>query len=190
VTDSEFVTIVSAESQEAVEIDAHLVELPTWASGQEDHSYQGSGAWRWLSGDEVSMLRQALVPLLAGSDDTARYNSINRAVDLIDYALKTQTGVAVVVPRGPIVSTERLGVPGDESGWLERRGIEQKRLTYPNQPDRPTATCHLQPHERENALCGYQWEGLVPIPGAASLDDVPEEMRCPRCRSAALPAAD
>lgn len=88
------------------------------------------------------------------------------------------------------MSTERLGVPGDESGWLERRGIEQKRLTYPNQSDRPTATCHLQADQHHNALCGYQWEGLVPVLGAASFDDVPEEIRCSRCRSAALPNAD
>jgi hypothetical protein len=89
-----------------------------------------------------------------------------------------------------IVSTERLGVPGDESGWLERRGIKQTRLTYPNESERPTGTCHLQPDQRQNALCGYQWEGLVLVPSAASFADVPKEMRCSRCRSAALQPAD
>jgi hypothetical protein len=81
-----------------------------------------------------------------------------------------------------IVATERLGTPGDESGWLERRGIEQKRLTYPNNPDQPTATCHLQQDEHQNALCGYQWEGLVPVPGAELFNDVPVSLRCPSAK--------
>jgi hypothetical protein len=89
-----------------------------------------------------------------------------------------------------IVTTERLGIPGDESGWLERRGIEQKRLTYPDKSDRPTATCHLQPDGRQNALCGYQWEGLVPVPGAVTLSDVPIGLRCPKCLTAAHGGSD
>jgi hypothetical protein len=80
-----------------------------------------------------------------------------------------------------IVSTERLGRPGKEFGWFERRGYVQKQLTYQNEPDEPTATCHLQPADDEPALCGYQWEGLVRVPGAISFDDVPEAMRCSRC---------
>jgi hypothetical protein len=80
-----------------------------------------------------------------------------------------------------IVSTERLGRPGEESGWLERHDIAQRRLTYPNAADVPTATCHLQPAEDVPAICGYQWEGLVRVPGATSLDDVAAELRCPRC---------
>lgn len=82
---------------------------------------------------------------------------------------------------GLIVSTERLGMPGDESGRVERSGVVQRRLVYPTDSDRPTATCHLQPTEHDRALCGYQWEGLVPVPGAASFDDVPEDLRCSRC---------
>jgi hypothetical protein len=86
-----------------------------------------------------------------------------------------------------IVSTERLGLPGEESTMLERRGIVQRRLTYPYDSDTPTATCHLQPADDERALCGYQWEGLVRVPGAKSFDDIAEELRCPRCAQASEP---
>jgi DNA-binding PadR family transcriptional regulator len=59
-----------------------------------------------------------------------------------------------------IVSTERLGIPAEESGWLERRGFQQKKLVYQNQRDQPSATCHLQesvyPH-----LQMVEDEGLV-----------------------------
>jgi hypothetical protein len=80
-----------------------------------------------------------------------------------------------------IVSTERLGRPGDESSWLERRDIAQRHLVYPNDSVEPTATCHVQPAADAPALCGYQWEGLVRVSGGGSLDDVPESLRCPRC---------
>jgi hypothetical protein len=82
-----------------------------------------------------------------------------------------------------IVSTERLGLPDDDASWLERKGIVQKSLSYPVNPDRPTATCHLQEAPEANALCGYQWEMLSPVPGAASLADVPDVLRCPKCRT-------
>jgi hypothetical protein len=80
-----------------------------------------------------------------------------------------------------IVSTERLGLPGDDASWPERKGFVQKSLTYPIDPERPTATCHLQEAAEANALCGYQWEMLVPVPGAGSLADVPDALRWPKC---------
>jgi rubredoxin len=83
-----------------------------------------------------------------------------------------------------IVATERLGVPGAESGVLERKGYIQKSLKYPAHSDQPSATCHLQSAEHQNALCGYQWEGLIAVPGAKSFDDVSEELRCPKCEKA------
>jgi len=87
-----------------------------------------------------------------------------------------------------LVATERLGWPGEESGRLERAGFVQRRLTYPSNPEEPTATCHLQRAEDEDALCGYQWEGLVRVPGATTLEDVPEWSRCQRCAEAATRA--
>jgi hypothetical protein len=84
-----------------------------------------------------------------------------------------------------IVSTERLGLPGTDASWSERKGFVQRSLSYPGDPGRPTATCHLQEAPEANALCGYQWEMLLPVPGAASLADVPEVLRCPKCRTAA-----
>ena len=89
-----------------------------------------------------------------------------------------------MAPQQFIVSTERLGTPGGESGRLERSGIVQRQLVYPTDSNRPTATCHLQRGERTPAICGYQWEGLVGVPGAASFDDVPEALRCSRCLAA------
>lgn len=65
-----------------------------------------------------------------------------------------------------IVSTERLGIPGVESERLERSGIAQRQLVYPTDSDHPSATSHLQAAERERALCGYQWEQLMAVPGA------------------------
>jgi len=56
--------------------------------------------------------------------------------------------------------------------WLERSGIAQKRGRYPNSPNAPTATCHLQPADNENALCGYQWEGLIAAPGQPEWSDL------------------
>jgi hypothetical protein len=86
---------------------------------------------------------------------------------------------------GFIVATERLGVPGAESSWLERKGYVQKSLQYPTDPEKPSATCHLQPDEDQDALCGYEWECLVAVPDATSFADVPEELWCTKCRQAA-----
>jgi len=80
-----------------------------------------------------------------------------------------------------IVATERLGRPGAESGWLERAGIVQKRGRYPTSPDQPTATCHLQPADNQNALCGYQWEGLTAVPGQPEWSELDDWLRCDRC---------
>lgn len=80
-----------------------------------------------------------------------------------------------------IVSTERLGLPADDASWSERKGFVQKSLEYPIDPERPTATCHLQEAAETEALCGYPWEMLVPVPGAASFAEVPDDLRCPQC---------
>jgi hypothetical protein len=84
-----------------------------------------------------------------------------------------------------VVSTERLGWPGKESGWLERSGFTQKRLTYPTEPDQPTATCHLQRGEEEPALCGHPWELLIDMPGTVHWQDLHPDLRCDRCEQAA-----
>jgi hypothetical protein len=88
-----------------------------------------------------------------------------------------------------ILSTERLGFPGEEATWGERRGYVQKTLTYPDRPEEPTATCHLQPGVHLDALCGYQWEGLVEVPGGHSLSDVPLLLRCSGCQDTATTSA-
>jgi rubredoxin len=90
---------------------------------------------------------------------------------------------------GFIVATERLGVPGAESSVLERKGYVQKSLKYPTVSEQPSATCHFQSAEQQNALCGYQWEGLIAVPGAKSFDDVSEELRCPKCAKASQDTA-
>ena len=90
-----------------------------------------------------------------------------------------------------IVATEQLGWPGDESSWLERKGLLQKRARYPNRPDEPAATCHLQPSEQEPALCGHPWEVLSRVPGDPGWTELHPEMRCDRCSKIAdIPEED
>lgn len=88
----EVVTVVSAESQEAVEIDLQLLDCVTWPRGQDDPSHSGAGSKRWLSPSDATLLRAELLPLAAEADP------IKRAVDLIDYAQSSGTGVAVILP--------------------------------------------------------------------------------------------
>ena len=83
-----------------------------------------------------------------------------------------------------IVATERLGLPGDESSRLERSGIVQRRLVYPTDSTVPTATCHEQLREDENALCGFPCEALVAVPGVLALEELDPSLRCPRCLAA------
>lgn len=72
------------------------------------------------------------------------------------------------------VSTERLGPPrGIAAGVL---GVSRRAAG-----DAPTATCHLQVREEENAICGYEWEGLTRVPGAPRWADLHPELRCDAC---------
>ncbi len=79
--DSEVVTVVSAESQQTVEIDLRLLDAVTWPTGEDDSRYSGAGTKRWLLGSETAILRAELLPLSAGPEDD---NPIKRALDLID----------------------------------------------------------------------------------------------------------
>ena len=80
-----------------------------------------------------------------------------------------------------IVSTERLVWPGAESTRLERAGIAQHPLIYPDRPDEPSATCHVQPSVEEAALCGYPWEMLIAIPGSPRFDELDDRLQCSNC---------
>lgn len=77
-------------------------------------------------------------------------------------------------PSEHFVSTERLGFP---------HGIVARMLGVSRRVDdeRPTATCHLQLTEEENALCGYEWEGLTRVPGAPCWTDLHPDLRCDAC---------
>ncbi len=83
------------------------------------------------------------------------------------------------------VSTERLGWPPRPQGW--RRFVPwetQDRFVYEDRPEEPTATCHLQRDDREDALCGYEWEGLIAVPGNPEWTDLAPYMRCDQCEAA------
>ncbi|GAA1806672.1 hypothetical protein GCM10009835_27080 [Planosporangium flavigriseum] len=89
-----------------------------------------------------------------------------------------------------ITATERLGWPERRwADWLWLRplwpGEYQRRLVYEDQPGTPTATCHLQFADDRPALCGYQWEGLVAIPGNPPFDSLDDWLRCDECAEAA-----
>jgi hypothetical protein len=83
--------------------------------------------------------------------------------------------VSDVLP-GAFVSTERLG---------RRRGIVALVLDHGpvafKSADQPTATCHLQLADDENALCGYEWEGLRRIPGDPGWKEFHPALRCDEC---------
>jgi hypothetical protein len=70
-----------------------------------------------------------------------------------------------------IVSTERLG-------WPRGLGIIQPKLRYPDRPEQPSATCHLQPETEAPALCGHPWEALIMIPGDVERLELHPDMRC------------
>jgi hypothetical protein len=80
------------------------------------------------------------------------------------------------------VATERLGIPGDESSRLERRGVVQKKLVYPTRSDQPTATCHLQPDPQEKALCGTSGKGLLRFRGLNPLVTFPATCGVPSAK--------
>src|SRR4051794_4578121 len=84
------------------------------------------------------------------------------------------------------VSAERLGWPPRRRWWLRWVPWEtQTRMVYEDRAEEPSATCHLQRDDRENALCGYEWEGLVMVPGHPQWTDLHPEMRCDECSKAA-----
>jgi deoxycytidylate deaminase len=85
-----------------------------------------------------------------------------------------------------IVSTERLGWPPLRAGLARfLPGEYQNGLVFAEEPERPTATCHLQVAAEETALCGYQWEGLATVPGAVAWEDLHPDLRCKECSLAA-----
>jgi hypothetical protein len=89
------------------------------------------------------------------------------------------------------VATERLGWPPGRKRWRRWFGELQTRMVYDDRPNEPTATCHLQRHEDENALCGYHWEGLVLVPGSPTWTDLHPNLRCSDCsRGAGVPKED
>ncbi|GAA4475419.1 hypothetical protein GCM10023170_098550 [Phytohabitans houttuyneae] len=91
-----------------------------------------------------------------------------------------------------LVATERLGWPRDR--WWHALtavfGETQSRLRYDIEPDSPTATCHLQPRDDVNALCGFPWECLVLVPGQPPWRELARWLRCDECEDMLASAAD
>ena len=81
-----------------------------------------------------------------------------------------------------LVATERLGWPPPRRGLTRFLPWEvQTRHQYDCQPERPTATCHLQTASDSPALCGHPWECLIEIPGAPAWTDLHSDLRCDSC---------
>jgi hypothetical protein len=78
-----------------------------------------------------------------------------------------------------VVVTERLGRP---RSWVA--DVIQTKLVYDDDPDVPTALCHILPAPEQPAFCGHPWEALVEVPGAESLAAVPNDLRCRACMTA------
>jgi len=86
--------------------------------------------------------------------------------------------VSDVLP-GSFVSTERLGLPRGIVARLLGRAGRVAELA-----GEPTATCHLQLKDDDNALCGYEWEGLSRVPGDPGWKDLHPDLRCDACSAA------
>lgn len=91
-TGNEVVTIVSAESQEAITIDVRHLHSVSWAQHGTDTSVGGTR--RWLSRPEAEALRDELLSLDPRQDG----ESISNAIELIEFAVSTGTGLAVILP--------------------------------------------------------------------------------------------
>jgi hypothetical protein len=59
-----------------------------------------------------------------------------------------------------------------------RSGVIRWKLVYPDRPEEPSATCHLQPETEASALCGHPWEALIMIPGDVERLELHPDMRC------------
>jgi hypothetical protein len=85
-----FVAVVSADAQEGLFLDIELVSrLP------EGSVLRAAGPERWMPGERV---REALADLIGLASDDHERLSVTQATQLVDYAITTGTGVAVVPP--------------------------------------------------------------------------------------------
>jgi hypothetical protein len=92
---------------------------------------------------------------------------------------------------GHVVATERLGWPRRRRSSPFGLGELQRQLVYDDEPDRPTATCHLQATDDTAVLCGFPWEMLIEIPGPVGWEDLHPDLRCDRCSErGGFPPAD
>lgn len=91
--------------------------------------------------------------------------------------------VSDVLP-GAFVSTERLG---RQRGVVARLLGREGRVA--ESTGEPTATCHLQLTDDDNAVCDFEWEGLSRVPGDPGWKDLHPDLRCDAC-SAAVNVSD
>lgn len=84
-----------------------------------------------------------------------------------------------------LVATERLGWP--RTRWWHAPmmffGEVQTRLRYEAEPEEPTATCHLQACDDDDALCGYPSELLIRVPRQPPWGELPQWLRCDECEA-------
>ena len=64
-------------------------------------------------------------------------------------------------------------------------GKRRPRQQYDCEPERPTATCHLQTTSDSPALCGFPWEALIDIPSAPEWTELHPDLRCDACEEEA-----
>jgi hypothetical protein len=84
--------VVSAEAQQGVFLDVGLVErLP------ETSVLRALGSTQWMAGEVV---RDGLAELIGLASDADERLAVTQARELVEYAIGTGTGVAVVPPTG------------------------------------------------------------------------------------------
>jgi hypothetical protein len=88
-----FVAVIGSEAQDAVFIDAGLIE-PTDAA-----HLRTTGEQRWLSTAEAAELREEVSALTRKAEISANDRlSLSQAIELVDYEISNRTGVAVAPP--------------------------------------------------------------------------------------------
>lgn len=90
-----FVTLLGAESQEAVFVPRELIERQL---APRSSLLLAEGDQRWLSASEISDLRRELSRIAKQASPGKDADSVMQAIELVDYEVANRAGVSLVPP--------------------------------------------------------------------------------------------